>query len=195
MNRAEGRIINSEKGGNMDAIVARFGATALKKALLLGFIGALITGFMVVNTVTSGTIGPAGGGAIKLSSQAFSSDTDITVTSVGVLVVGSATSAAGTSAPGVEATIGNAAVNNALTKDNYAYKFTVIESGVNTLTAAENLKIEIYGDNGTTTTLITTLYSQQATADAANAEGITATVDLGSATTIYDNFDVVVTRQ
>lgn len=179
----------------MDAIVTRFGTTALKRALLLGIVGALLTGFMVVNTLTSTSISPAGGSGIKLAYQPFTDDADVSVVSKGVLVVGANAAAAGTTAPGVEVTIGLAAVNNTLTKDNYAYRFEVKESGVNTLTAAENLKIEIYGDNGTTTTLITTLYAQQATVDATTVEGVTATVDLGSATVIYDNFDIVVTRQ
>ena len=84
MNRAEGRNTISKKGGNMDAIITRFGATALKRALLLGVIGALLTGFMVVNTVTETDISPAGGGAIKLTTQAFSDDTSVSVVSKGV---------------------------------------------------------------------------------------------------------------
>ncbi|MBI2855768.1 MAG: hypothetical protein HYX93_02855 [Chloroflexi bacterium] len=176
----------------MEALIGRFGAAALKRAILLGIAGALVTSFMVVNTLSSASLGS---GSIKIATQAFSDDTDVTVTASGIQVVGASAAAAGTSATGVEATSSNPAVNNALTKDNYAYKFTVTESGVNTLTANEHLKIEVWGDNSTTTTLITTLYMAQATADAVNAEGVTATVDLGSASTIYDNIDVIVTRQ
>ena len=71
----------------MDAIITRIGVTALKRALLLGIIGAMLTGYMVVNTVSSTDIGPAGGGAIKLASQTFSDDTQITVSSNGIKVV------------------------------------------------------------------------------------------------------------
>src|SRR3990172_6731707 len=87
MNRAEIGNTSSKKGGNnMDAIVTHFGTSALKRALLLGVIGALLTGFMVVNTVTSSSIGPSSG-AIKLVGQTFADDSDITVPSSGIKVV------------------------------------------------------------------------------------------------------------
>jgi hypothetical protein len=151
MNRAEGRVVKIQKGGNMEAIMSRFGVTALKRAVLLGIFGAMLIGFMVVNTVSTGTIGPSSG-AIKLSSQAFSDDSDITVTSNGIKVV-----------PTTDGT--------------------------------DDLKIEVYGDNGSTTTLIATFYVEQGTADVGLIEGVTGTVDLGSYSSVYDTIDVVVTHQ
>ena len=88
-----------------------------------------------------------------------------------------------------------ATVNNALVKNNYAYEFELKESGVATLQSAENLKIEVFGDDGSTTSLLATLYTQQGTVDDTNVEGVTVTVDLGSPTVVHDNFDIIVNRQ
>ena len=201
MNRAEIGNTSSKKGGNnMDAIVTHFGTSALKRALLLGVIGALLTGFMVVNTVTSSSINPAGGSGIKLVGQTFADDSDITVTSSGIKVVPTTDAVAvGTTLGGeVEATSSLPEVTTTVTKNNYAYEFVVKESGVATwaLTdGTDDLKIEVYGDNGTTTTLIATFYAKQGVLEAGSVEGVTGTVDLGSSSTIYDTFDVVVTHQ
>ena len=184
----------------MDAVIARFGATAIKRAMLLGIIGAMLTGFMVVNTVSSGTIGPAGGSGISLSSQNFSDDTQITVSSNGIKLVPSTDSTAvGDTLGGeVEATLSLPEVTTAVTKGNYAYEFEVKESSAADWAAidgTDDLKIEVYGDNGSTTALLATFYVKQGVLDASNVEGVTGTVDLGSSSTIYDTFDVVITHQ
>ena len=114
---------------------------------------------------------------------------------VGVLKSGANAAAAGTSAPGIESNDILPAVNNALTKNNYAYRFEMKESGATTWQLGENFKIEVYGDDGATITLLATVYTQQATVDDANVEGVTVTVDLGSSSTIHDAFDIVITRQ
>jgi hypothetical protein len=172
--------------------MSRVTPSALRWAILLGVIGALFTGFMLVNTVTSTSLGTSD---VKLANETFSDDSDITLVRKGIKLVQTTTAAAGTSAPGVEIASALPAVNNALTQNNYAYEFEVKESGVTTLQSGENLKIQIYGDDGTTTTLLATLYTQQATVDDVSVEGVTVTVDLGSATTVHDDFDIVVTRQ
>ncbi len=174
----------------MNVLATRFGTTALKRALLLGIVGALLMSFMVAQAVTSTNLGTS---SVSLATETFTDDADVTVTAVGVGVVGSNTAAAGDSAPGVEIVDTLPAVNNALTKNNYFYRFDVQESGIDTLGSAENLKIEVYGDDGSTTTLLATLYTQQVTVDAANAEGVTATVDVGS--TVHDSYDIIVSRQ
>jgi hypothetical protein len=173
--------------------MSRVTPSALRWAILLGVIGALFTGFMLVNTVTSTSLGTSD---VKLANETFSDDSDITLVRKGIKLVQTTTAAVGTSAPGqVEITSALPAVNNALTQNNYAYEFEVKESGVTTLQSDENLKIEVYGDDGTTTTLLATLYTRQATVDDASVEGVTVTVDLGSATTAHDDFDIVVTRR
>ncbi len=198
MNRAEFGIINSKKGGTMNLVLTRFGAPALKKALLLGIVGAMLTGYMVVNTVSSSSIGPTGGGAIKLIGQTFSDDADVTVSSNGIKVVPStdAVAVGDTLGGEVEATSSLPEVTTAVTKGNYAYEFEIKESGATAwaLTdGTDDLVIEVYGDNGTTT-LLATFYVKQAVADG-TVEGVTGTVDLGSSSTIYDTFSVIVTHQ
>ena len=200
MYRAERRTSNSKKGDTMNAVMARFGATALKRALLLGVIGAMLTGFMVVNTVSSTDISPAGGGAIKLVGQTFSDDTQITVASNGIKVVPStdAVAVGDTLGGEVEATDSLPEVTTAVTKGNYAYEFEVKESAVADWAAidgTDDLKIEVYGDDGSTTTLLATFYAKQGVLQATLIEGVTGTVDLGSSSTIYDTFDVIVTHQ
>lgn len=174
-------------------ILSRVTPSALGWAILLGVIGALFTGFMVVNTVTSSSLG---NGNVKLANETFSDDGDITVVRKGIkLVQANSSGATGDSAPGVEITSPFSAVNNDLIQNNYAYEFEVKEFGDATLQSGEDLKIQVYGDDGSSTTLLATLYTQQGTVDDVSVEGVTVTVDLGSATTVHDDFDIVVTRQ
>ena len=166
--------------------------TALSRAILFGVAGAFLMGFMVVNTVTSTSLGS---GTVKMATETFADDADITIVKKGVKLI-QTTISASAGAPGVDVTGPTLAnVNNALTKNNYAYEFEVKESGATTLQSAENLKIEVYGDDGSTTTLLATLYTQQSSVDDANVEGAIVTVDLGSATVVHDNFDIIVNRQ
>jgi hypothetical protein len=174
----------------MNALATRFGTTALKRALLLGIVGALLMSFMVAQAVTSTDLGTS---TVKLATETFSDDADVTVTAVGVGLVSANAAAAGDSAPGVEIVDTLPAVNNALTKNNYFYRFDVQESGVTTLQSAENLKIQVYGDDGSTTTLLATLYTQQVTVDDGTVEGVQVTVDVGI--TVHDTYDIVVSRQ
>jgi len=157
-------------------------------------IAALLTstGITIATTVTSGDLGAA---RVKLSGQTFSDDADVTVTAKGVIVNGSNGSAAGTSASGVEVTSLLPAVNNALIKGNYAYKIEIKEAKATAFQSGENLKIEVYGDDGATNSLLATFYTQQGTVDDSNIEGVTVTTDLGSSSTIHNSFDVIVTRQ
>ena len=43
--------------------------------------------------------------------------------------------------------------------------------------------------------MLATLYAQQSAVDDSKVEAVTVTVDLGSATTVPDNFYIVVTRE
>ena len=176
----------------MNELIAKAGSTALKRALLLGALGAVLTSFIAVQAVTSTNLG---NGSVKLATESFSDDADVSVAGKGIMVVGANASAAGASAPGVEVDNTLPAVRNALTKNNYAYEFEVKEAAVASFQSGENLKIEVYGDDGSTTTLLATLYTQQGSVDDVNVEGVTVTVDLGSTTVVHDNFDVIVTRQ
>ena len=176
----------------MNTLTLKFGPTAVKRALFLGVAGALVMSVGVVTTVTSTNLGTSN---IKLATESFTDDPDVSVVAVGVLKSGANAAAAGTSAPGIESNDILPAVNNALTKNNYAYRFEMKESGATTWQLGENFKIEVYGDDGATITLLATVYTQRATVDDANVEGVTVTVDLGSSSTIHDAFDIVITRQ
>lgn len=176
----------------MTSLTSRYGTSALTRALLLGLAGAFLAGLMVVNTVGSTDLGSSN---VKLASETFTDDPDVVVSTVGVLKIASNASAVGDSAPGVEATSAIPAANNATTKNNYAYRFEIKESGVAAWQSGEDFLVEIYGDNGTTTSLLSTLYIQQSVVDDVNVEGVAVTVDVGSATIVPDSFDIVVTRQ
>ena len=62
--------------------------------------------------------------------------------------------------------------------------------------AGEKFKIQVYGYNSasSTSTLLTTLYTKQVTAVSGTIEGVRVTVDLGSASAINNNFDMIVER-
>ena len=175
-------------------------STGLRQAVIFGAAGAIVTSVVVVNTLTATDIG-AGNQQIDLAFNVFVDDTDTTVatsTASGIVVIASDTTAAGTSAPGVEPASGTfTAVNNTLNADNYGYKFDVKESGNDTWSVGEDMRIEVYGylTSSDTSLLLTTLYSDQNSAEAGAIEGVAVTVDLGSTSQIYDNIDIIVTRQ
>ena len=176
----------------MNALTMRFGATAVKRALLLGVIGALLSGFMVAQAVTSTNLGTT---TVSLAAQTFADDTAVTIASLGISVIGANDAVAvGDTSPGVAITSALPEVTTAVTKNNYAYKFEVKEpAGGSTLTATEKYKIDLYGDDGTTTTLLATFYMEQASPEAGVVEGVTATVDVG--TDVHASYDIVVTLQ
>lgn len=172
----------------------RIGSAALPRAILFGLIGASVMGVMVVNAVTSTNLG---NGSIKLGKETFSDDADVVVTSKRIFKLSNADAgpASGDSAPGVEATSGLPQVNNALVKNKYAYEFEMKEAALTSWQSGENFKIEVYMDDGTTNSLLATLYSQQGTVDDGNVEGVTVTVNTGDANIVGDLFSIIITRQ
>ena len=173
-------------------------STAFKRAALLGLAGAfLTTGFVVVYANITATDLGSGNEEISLSVNTFVDDTEITVENSAIGIVTAAASAAGDSAPGVEPTVSTfPAVNNALVVDNYSYSFDMRESAAGDWLVGEDIRIRVYGYNSTgpASTLLTTLYTDQNTADA-GTEGVAVTVDLGLTSSIYDHFDIIVDRQ
>ena len=71
------------------------------------------------------------------------------------------------------------------------------EASVVSWNTNEDIRIRIWGYDtvGPTSTLLGTLYAQQASADAANLEGVTATLDLASASETYDSYNIIIDRQ
>ena len=150
---------------------------------------------MMVNAVTTINLGS---GSIRLGRETFSDDTDVTAVSQRIFKLRNADVAgpAGDSAAGVEAASGLPQVNNNLTRNKYAYEFVVQEAALNSFQSGENFKIEVYMDDGTTNSLISTLYMKQVTlVDDGSIEGVTVVVDTGLSKTVGNTFSLVITRQ
>ena len=169
-------------------------ASTLRPAFVLGLAAAILMSVVVVNALTATDLG-SGQETIDVAVNTWADDADVTVTRLGLFKTSTTTAAAGTSAAGVEATSALPAVNNALTKNNWAYRFTVQEANATAWQAGEDFRFDVYGDVNGDTSLLTTLYCQQAVVDDGNTDGVTATIDLGSATVIHDTFDIIVRRQ
>ncbi len=93
----------------MNGVINRFGATALKRALLFGVIGAVLTSFMVAQAVTTTNLGTSN---VKLLTQSYADDTNASTTPSGILVIDTSAGAA----TSVEAATTFGALNNALTR-------------------------------------------------------------------------------
>ena len=170
----------------MTALTTKFGATAVKRALLIGVIGAALTAFMVVNAITAETLGT---GAIKLGNATFAVDADTTVTATGI-IVNQATTTPDTSEEATIATFG--ALNNALNSGQYAYKFDVFESSAASWATSTTYTIDVYETTGVTTASLGAYNTLQAASDTGAVEGVTVTVNLGSV--VPDEFDIVVNK-
>ena len=173
---------------------SKFPLIGLRPAIILGLAAAILTSVVVANALTATDLG-GGTESIDLAVNTFADDADVEITRLGLFKSSTTTAAVGDSAAGIEATVALPAVNNALTRNYWAYRFTVQETGVDVWGVGEDFKFDVYGDIGSTTTLLATLYLQQGVADDGDIEGVTATIDLGSATVVYDTFDILVRRQ
>ncbi len=178
---------------------SRLSSTAVRRGLLLGLVGFLLTSVVVVNTLAVTDVSPNGPGdqPISLNVNSFINDVDVSVTTTAVIIIPTNAGAVGDSPTGVEPTTSAfPVINNVLNADNYAYRFNMQETSAGAWGVGENFRIEVYGYliSTDTNTLITTLYTDQAVADG-GLEGVTATIDLGSPSEIYDNIDIVITRQ
>jgi hypothetical protein len=69
------------------------------------------------------------------------------------------------------------------------------EAAANSLQAGENFKIEVYRDDGSSTSLVATLYMKQDTVDDASVEGVTVQAYTGLTDVLGDVFSIVITRQ
>ena len=170
--------------------------TGLRPAIILGLAAAIVTSVVAANALTATDLG-SGTESIDVAVNTFADDADVEITRLGLFKSSTTTAAVGDSAAGVEATSALPAVNNALTRNYWAYRFTVQETGNTAWQAGESFRFDVYGDVSTSseTELLATLYCQQAVIDDSNIDGVTATVDLGSATIVHDTFDIIVRRQ
>ncbi|MBI4338984.1 MAG: hypothetical protein HY680_03425 [Chloroflexi bacterium] len=174
----------------MNGLTTRFGAAALKRALFFGLIGAFLMSFMAVNTLSS----TSSSATVTLANESFTSDLDTAITWSGLSKQNSNAAASGDSAPGIEATSSLPAIQTALTKNDYVYSFEFKEAAVASWGAGRQYKVEVYGDDGSTVTLLATLYTQQAVASDAAIDGVTVKVDTGSSSTAYDGYSIVITK-
>ncbi|MBI2855767.1 MAG: hypothetical protein HYX93_02850 [Chloroflexi bacterium] len=174
----------------------RVSPAVIRRALFLGLVGALLMGVTVAYTVTATNLGPAGGGSIKLVNESFSDDADVTVASKRIYKYTSNASAVGASAPGMEATSALPQVNNSISRNDFVYKFEVKEAANNSWQSGENFKIEVYMDNGSTNSLIATLYTKQVDlVDDGSVEGVTVVASTGSKNVVGNLFSIIITRQ
>ncbi|MFQ6029263.1 MAG: hypothetical protein ACE5Q6_17440 [Dehalococcoidia bacterium] len=172
---------------------------AFYRAILLGILGAIITGFIVAYANVGATDLGGGDEDIDLSVNTFVGDIEVTVENSEVAIVTANAAAAGTTPTGVEANVATfPLVNNVLNAGNYSYTFNMRETADGDWLAGESFRIRVYGydSSGPVTSLLATLYSKQDTDNAAAAvEGVKVTVDLGMSSAIYDKFDIIVDRQ
>ncbi len=181
----------------MNAVLQTQGiaSAGFRRAVIFGLIGALLMGIMVVSAVTSTNLGTE---SIRLGRETLSDDADVSVASQRIFKVRNPDVAgpAGDTTPGVEAASGLPQINNQLVRNNYAYEFVVQEAALNSYQSGENFKIEVYMDDGTTNSLIATLYMKQVTLiDDGTIEGVTVVVDSGLSSVVGDTFSIVITRQ
>lgn len=164
------------------------------QAILLGIIVMFLMSVVVVNTITLSNLGTS---TIKVYKDSFSDDPDLVLVSKKLRKVANAEAgpAVGDSAPGVESSSALPRVNNILKQNKYAYEFEVKEATVNSFQAGENFKIEVYMNDGTTNSLVATLYMKQDTVDDTSVEGVTVMADTASNNIVGDLFSIVVTRQ
>ena len=80
----------------------------------------------------------------------------------------------------MDVTSAAASIQNAQTKNNYAYQFTVAEAAVGSLTTGDKYKLQVWGDNGSTTSLLATLYFQQTSEESSAVADVTVPIDLAS---------------
>ncbi len=168
-----------------------------RRPILIGLVVLGVMWTILQSFVVADAFSVTGSGDVAFrGSETFGDDPDVVVTSEGIQIISLPTAAVGDNAPGVEVTSAVPAVNNALTQNNLAYRFRVKEKAPGSWKAGEQFRIEVYGAyNGSTTSLLATLYVQQSKADDMKVEGVTATIDGGSSNSFPDGFDIIVTRQ
>jgi hypothetical protein len=165
------------------------------KSKIGSWIVPIVAGIFLVSAISSITeVSATGAGGRTSFTASFSDDPDVAVTPMGISKIGASAAAVGAVAP-VEVAWDVPALRSTLNRNNYAYRFKLEEKKANSFQLNENLKIEVYGDNGWATTLLATLYTQQAAVDDSKVEGVIVTIDLGSTTSAPDRFDIVVSRQ
>ena len=160
-------------------------------ATALAFVTALFS-VAVVSTVTSSSLGSS---SIKLFAETFTDDSSVTIVGKAITKASGNVAANGTSPPGVEAAVGNPKANNALAKRNFVYAFDVEETSADSWQLGDRFEVDVYMDDGVSTTLLATVYIKQDAVDDASIEGVAVEVDTGSSQVLGNAFSAVITRQ
>ena len=120
---------------------------------------------------------------------------DIRLIPLGIVLNPSDQAPSGITAPGVEAGVELPAIGTALIRGNLAYRFQVQEAAPGSWEQADSFQVQVFSSSGEESSLLATLYMSVGRADPEAIEGVTVTVDLGSATSIPDRVDVVTERR
>ena len=163
-------------------------------AVLFGVLGAVLMGITVVNTVTSSNLGSS---SISLANQTFSNESAVTIIpqSIGK-ASGNASAIGDTLGTAVEGAAPYGTARTALVKRNYSYRFDMQEASVASWQSGDQFKVDVYMDDGSTNSLIGTLYVEQvALVDDLSIEGVSIEMDTGLKTALGDTFSIIITRQ
>lgn len=164
------------------------GRSLLLALVLTAFVLFQVT---VVNTVSSTDLGTS---IVKLWAEGFSDDPDVVITGKQIVKAGANQTVSGDTLPGIEAAPSFPQVNNALARKNFVYALDIREALADSWQSGARYRIEVFVDDGTTVSLLATLYIKQDTADDGQIEGATVKVDTGSNQVLGDAFTAIVTR-
>lgn len=152
---------------------------------LLALAALLLLPAAAVATLTVGSVTST----VNLGNEEFVADPDVSVANKLLTKASANAAAAGDSSPGTDATIGLVEIREALTADNWVYQFEAKEAAIGSWGATRTYKVDVYADG----VAQTALYFTNATADAANVEGVTVKVDLGGAN-LPDTLSIKITK-
>ncbi len=173
----------------------RIAPAGLRPAFLFGLIGAVLTGFMVANAVTTTNLGTT---SISLDRETFSDDPDVFVTAQRIFkaVNPDAGSPIGDTPTGIEATTALPLLRNTIVKKEWVFEFELKEIAVDSFSSGENFKVEVYVDDGASTSLIATLYmKQEDLVDDGAVEGVLVKASSGLTDIVGDVFSILISRQ
>ena len=169
-------------------------------AALVLLVALVYSGVAIGQALTATDLGNSGTEAIRHERETFANGLEdvIDVDNHQLVLQATDETAAGDVPPGVEA---NSAaypdVRTSLTTGNYTYMFDMHELTIGGWTndLPDNFTIQVYGYDGASTTLLATLYSQQAQEKTQAIEGVTVSVDSGSTDQYALTYSIVISRQ
>lgn len=177
-----------------------FSRSRRRQGLALAFVASLLTSVLVVSTLTATDLNPAAPGdeQVALAVNTFVDDTSITITRLGFLknaaTVGTLGDTVGNS---IEALVDPwGVIRTALTADNWSYRIRIEEASVAAWATTDAFRVEVYGTKGASVAdLLADLYFDNVADVPGTVEGVIATIDLASATEVYDDYTILVSRQ